>query len=88
MLSGMTETAFSALAGIEIVNPFKAGADYRNEYHLRDSRPGRDYEWRLAAVPARDENLPLVIGINKPGEVAENDTVFVAEAGARQDDCR
>ena len=30
--------------------------------------------------------MPLVVGVDEAGQVAEDDAVFVAEAGARQDE--
>ena len=50
----------------------------------RCARPARP-ERRRAAVPARDHELPLVVGIDQPDEIAEHDAVLMTEPRARQD---
>ena len=40
---------------------------------------------RLAAVPQRDHQRPLVVGVDQADQVAEHDAVLRAEARARQD---
>jgi len=39
----------------------------------------------LSAVPYRDEYLSLIVGVDQTDQIAQHDTVFVAEAGAGQD---
>src|SRR5438132_5075523 len=46
--------------------------------------------YRLAtgiAVPRRNQARPLVIGIDHPDRIAEHETLFVPDAGARQHQC-
>jgi hypothetical protein len=57
-----------------------------HHHQLRDALHGIHYERVLAAVPARDEHLALVVGVDEPHQVAEHDAVLVAQARARNDD--
>src|SRR5690606_18121628 len=59
-----------------------------NEQHLGDAVARRDGERLLAAVPARDEHLSLVVGVDDTHEIAQHDAVLVAESRARHEDGR
>ena len=51
---------------------------------LRDALARLHAKRLRAAIPARDHELALIIGVDEPDEIAEHDAVLVAEAGARQ----
>ena len=55
---------------------------------MGDAFPRLDPKRAPAAIPARDQQLALVVRIDEPDQVAEDDAVPVAEAGAGQDDRR
>src|SRR4030065_180229 len=82
--AGMAEAAGAAPAFLEFLHNLELGLRHRHEHHLRDAVAGVDGERRLSAVPAGDEYLSLVIGVDQADQVAEHDAVLVAEAGARQ----
>jgi hypothetical protein len=44
---------------------------------LRNSLAGLDPKRRAPAVPARDHELTLVVGIDQANEIAEHDTVLM-----------
>jgi hypothetical protein len=50
----------------------------RNDDELRYALAGLDPKRRRAAVPTRDHELALVVGIDQADEIAEHDAVFVA----------
>ena len=56
----------------------------RNEHHLCDALARLDNIGRAAAIPARDENLALIIRINQARQVAEHQTMPVTQTGAWQ----
>src|SRR4030067_685690 len=82
--AGMAEAAGAAPAFLEFLHNLELGLRHRHEHHLRDAVAWFDGERRLSAVPAGDEYLSLVIGVDQADQVAEHDAVLVAEAGARQ----
>lgn len=85
LFARMAEAAGAAGALFEVFDNFEAGVDHRHEHHLRDAIAGLDGEGLLAAVPAGDEELALIIRIDQAYEVAEHDAMFMAEPRARQD---
>jgi hypothetical protein len=80
----VAEPARAPLRRLEVVHDFETGVDHRNEDHLGDPFAGLHGERRIPAIPAGNEHLPLVVGVDQPDEVAEDDAVLVAESGARQ----
>jgi hypothetical protein len=84
----MTEATGATLARIEIVNDSKVNLHDRHNYHLSESRPRFEDEAFRPAIPAGNEQLPLVIGINQTHQVAKYDSIFVAKTGAWQDHSR
>ena len=56
-----------------------------HEDHLRDALARRDRVGRATAIPARHEDLTLIVRIDEAGEIAEHDAVLVAESRARKD---
>ena len=52
---------------------------------LRDTFANFDGKSVAPAVPARDHDFSLVVGVDQPDQVAEHDAVLVAQSGTRQD---
>jgi hypothetical protein len=80
----MTKAAGAPIAGRKLFDKFEFSLHHRHENHLRETRPGFDHECFLAAIPAGYKHLALVIRIDQPDEVTQDDSVFMAEAGTRQ----
>ncbi len=68
----------------KFLDQFESGPHDWYKHDLRDSFPGLDDETVDPAVPAGHIQLPLVVGINEPDQVAQHDTVLVAQSGTRQ----
>ena len=81
----MTEAACAPLARGEVGNDLELDLYHRNDDELSDPLTGLHREWFAASVPARDHELTLVVGVDETDEIAENDAMLVAEAGARKD---
>ena len=78
MFSGTTETALTTFTGSEFLYYIEAGL-----YHRHDDKLGDAFEWIenegfLAAIPAGDQQLALVIRIDEADEIAEYDAVLMA----------
>ena len=56
-----------------------------HEHDLSQSAHGVDGERLRAAIPATDQQGPLIVGVDEPDQVAEDDAVPVAQSGAGQD---
>src|SRR5205085_10554249 len=80
LLSSRAEAARAALAFLERLDHVELHLQDGNDHELRDPFERLDLERFLAAVPARDHELALVVGIDEPHEVAEHDAVLVAKS--------
>lgn len=78
------ETAFPALAGGKFVHDFKFGLYDGYDNHLGDAFERFDGKRCVAPVPNRNFELALIVGIDEAEQIAQNDTVFVSQPGARQ----
>ena len=87
-LPGAAEAAGAARAGGELLHHLELDLHHRHHHQLRDALQRLDGERGLAAVPHRDEDLPLVVGVDQADQVAEHDAVLGAQARARQHDRR
>jgi len=81
---GMPKAAIATPTFLKFGDDTEFGLDNRNKNHLRDPVTRLDSEWVLAAVPNGNKYLTLVIRIDQPDQIAEHDTVLVAETRARQ----
>lgn len=84
MPPGMAETARTAFAGREFGDDGERGPHDRHDHHLRDALTDGDGERRLAPVPARHQQFALIVAVDQPDQITQNDAVFVPEAGAWQ----
>ncbi len=57
--------------------------DNRNDHHLGNAVTRPYGELRTAAIPAGYEQLPLIVGINQPRQIAEHNTLSVSGSGSR-----
>jgi len=80
----MAEATRTTLTFAEFFNDIELYLCDRHEQHLRDSLARLNLITLRTTIPARDEYLSLVVGIDKAGQVAEYQPVFVSQAGARQ----
>src|SRR3569833_2716989 len=84
----VAETALAAPARLELLDDLETRLYHRHEHHLRDALAHGDGEWLLAAVPAGHEDLSLIIGVDEPHQIAQHNTMLMAEPRARQQDRR
>ncbi len=84
----MAKPTRTTLTLVEIFNDIELYLYDRYEQHLCDSLARLHLITFRTTIPARDEYLSLVIGIDQAGQVAEYQSMFVSQAGARQQYCR
>lgn len=84
----MAKATITARAGIKITDNVKFNLHDRDDDHLRQAQARVDRKGLVAAVPAGNQHLSLIIGINESNQVPENDPMFMAEPRARKNDCR
>ena len=65
---------------------FSSHLHHGDHHELRDALERVHHERLAAAIPARDEDLALVVRVDEAHEVAQHDAVLVAQAGARDED--
>ena len=85
MFAGAAEAARAALAGIEIVDNVKADLQHRHDHQLRQPIHRIQGKFRLAAVPGGNHQLALVIRVDKPDQVPQNDSVLMPQTATWQD---
>src|SRR5690554_5835083 len=83
--AGAAEAAVTPRAGFEGVDDFQLGLQHRYQDILGQTFEWLQYERGAAAVPGRDHQLALVVGVDQPHQVAQHDAMFVAKTRARQD---
>lgn len=88
MPAGMTKTAGTTLTFRELVDDFKVNLRDGHEDHLGDAVTYGDVKGGLRAVPHRHKNLTLIVRIYQPHQVAEDNSVLVAESGAWEENGR
>jgi hypothetical protein len=69
----------SPVAGRELLHHLELHLHDGHDDHLGDALARFDRESRLAAIPARNHDLPLVVGVDQADEIAEHDAVLVAQ---------
>ena len=82
-----TEATCAALAFVEFFDHIHCNLQYRNHDELRDALHGLQGKSGLRAIPQRDHDLSLVIGIDQADKIAEHDAVFMTQSRTRKDDC-
>src|SRR5690554_1112484 len=85
MFSCAAKTTFTTFTGSEFVDDREVGLNDRDDDQLGDTFQRVENEALVSAIPARDQQLSLIIGIDEADQVAEYDAMFVTEAGAGQD---
>src|SRR5262249_8128633 len=86
--SAAPEPATAPLAFMEVLCLDERGLNYRHKHKLGQALHGSQLEGDGAAIPAAHHQLTLVVGIDKPDQIAENDFVFMPKAGPGQNQCR
>src|SRR5262249_7522407 len=88
VLPGRAEAARAARALLERLDHVELDLDDGDHDELRDALERVHDEGLATAVPARHEHLALVVGIDQPDEVSEDDAVLMPEARAWYHDRR
>jgi hypothetical protein len=70
------------------IDNLKFHLNNRHEYHLRKAFTGTNREHAWTAIPAGNQNLSLIIGIDEPNEIAEHNAMPMPKPRAGQDDRR
>ena len=83
-LSCTAETACAARAGIKLVDDVECDLKNRNDDKLGEAVERVEGEALFAAVPGRYHDLALIIGVDQSDQIAEYDSVLMAEARARR----
>ena len=80
----MAEPTRTTLTFVEIFNDIELYLCDRYEHHLRNSLARLNLITFRTTIPARDEYLSLVVGIDQARQVAQYQSMFVSQARARQ----
>jgi hypothetical protein len=88
VFSGAAKAAGATAARLKFIDDIEDDLHDGHDDELREALHRLQGECRFATVPCRYEDLTLVIGVDEPDEVPEDDSMFVSEAGAREDDRR
>ena len=80
----MPEAAGRAMAGLEFFAVLEAHRYDRHEHELRDAVPREDDEGVAPTVPARDQDLSLVVRIDESDKITQDDPVLVPQPRTRQ----
>src|SRR5450830_1733288 len=78
-------TAFAFLVRVEFVDDVKTNLHDRHHDQLRQPLHRLQGERLLAAVPGRDHQLALIIGVDQAYQIPQYDAVLVTHAAAGQD---
>src|SRR5450830_1812341 len=78
-------TAFAFLVRVEFVDDVKTNLHDRHHDQLRQPLHWLQGECLLAAVPGRDHQLALIIGVDQAYQIPQYDAVLVTHAAAGQD---
>ena len=81
----MAKTAGAAFRIGKLRDQFEADTDHRHQHQLGDALPNLDAEGGVPAIPARDQELSLIVRVDEPDQVAQDYAVAVTEARAGQD---
>ncbi len=87
-LTRAAESASPSFRRAKAVDESEFDLHDRNDDELSDPIHGLNAEGIFAPVPDRDEHLPLIIGIDEPDQIAQHDTVLVAQTTSGQDNRR
>lgn len=82
----MAETAITPGTFIKILDLFQRNLYDGDKNHLCNPFADIDGERGVAAIPAGDVNLALVIGVDQAHQIAQDDAVFMAQSRPGQDD--
>jgi hypothetical protein len=85
MGTGVTKATFATFTAIELIDDFKISLDHRYEHQLSDTLTDVDGEGFVPTIPGRDKKLSLIIRINQANQVTQDNAMFMAQAGTRQD---
>jgi hypothetical protein len=66
----------------ELIYQLEANPHHWHQHKLGDALSNLDSERSGPAIPARDQELPLIVRVNETHQVSEDDAVPVAEPGA------
>ena len=80
----MAKAAGAAMRAFKFLDDFKTDLNNRDDNKLRNAIADFDGETFVAAVPAGNKQLALVIRINQANQVAQHNAMFMAEARTRQ----
>jgi len=80
MSAGMAETTFSAAAIIKLIDDGKFCLHHRDHHQLCNTFADFDTKAVIAAIPAGDEQLSLVVRINQTNQIAQHDAMFMSES--------
>lgn len=84
----MTETTSTAFGFDEFFDHLEVRLNHWDQNQLSQTLANFQGEILVAAVPARNHQRALVIGVDQADQVTQHDAVLMAQAGARQDQRR
>ena len=81
----MPKAALAAAGIIEFLYDLELHLLNRHEHHLRDAFSGLNLISGIAAIPAGNVHLPLVVGIDQAGQITQHQSVFVSQTRSWQE---
>ena len=85
-MPGAAKTTRAAIACRKLIDDIKSDLQHGYHHKLCEAVHRVQCVDFFAAIPYRDENFTLVVGVNQADQIAEHNAVFVAKPRARQDD--
>ncbi len=82
----MAEPPRTTSAFLERIHHIELRLNYWNDHELRDALSRLDTKRLSTPIPAGNQKLSLIIRVDQTDQIAEHDTVLVAEARTRKDD--
>ena len=83
--SGTAESAVRTRTRVERIDDRELRPNHGNNDKLRETLERLQRVASVAAIPAADQELTLIIRVDEADKVPENDPVLVSEAGTRKD---
>ncbi len=82
--SSMEPKPISRFTVAKRFNSFKISVDHRNNNQLGDALPNFNSKGCYTTIPTGNKQLPLIIRVNKPRQITQNQPMLMAKSGARQ----
>jgi hypothetical protein len=84
--TGAPEAALASAARLEGFDPAELSLHNRDNHKLRNTIERLKGMGLMAAIPSRDHERPLVVGVDQPDQIPQDNAMFVAKAASRKNE--